>query len=156
MGMRPAWRAAIFSVSVSTQITSLPRSANTAPVTRPTYPVPTTQMFMRAVAQNYNKVGPRAGCANLRAPAIVLASFIPGGSPAEEDPRVRNQTSPPRCSWACPTWLRRIFNNQPSRKHERPATSPAGAATAIAYARRVAEGEPLPTLEPTIDVLTPP
>src|SRR5712691_659347 len=87
MGMRPAWRAAIFSVSVATQITTLPRSANTAPVTRPTYPVPTTEMFMRAVAKNYSKVAPRAGCANLHAPAIVLASFILGGSPAEGNPR---------------------------------------------------------------------
>src|SRR2546426_6940621 len=44
--MRPARRAAIFSSTLSTQTTSLPRSANTAPVTSPTYPVPTTQMFM--------------------------------------------------------------------------------------------------------------
>src|SRR4051812_21325512 len=46
MGMRPASRSAILAASLSTQTTSLPRSAKTAPVTRPTYPVPTTQMFM--------------------------------------------------------------------------------------------------------------
>src|SRR5215470_425409 len=50
MGRRPALRAAILSRSLSTQTTSFPRSANTAPVTSPTYPVPTTQMFMSARA----------------------------------------------------------------------------------------------------------
>src|SRR5437763_3139054 len=44
--MRPASRSAILAASLSTQTTSLPRSAKTAPVTNPTYPVPTTQMFM--------------------------------------------------------------------------------------------------------------
>src|SRR5215475_4785549 len=48
MGMRPALRAETLSRSLSTQTTSLPRSAKTAPVTSPTYPVPTTQMFMRS------------------------------------------------------------------------------------------------------------
>src|SRR5262245_49838102 len=48
MGMRPARRAAIFSWILSTQTTSFPRSAKTAPVTSPTYPVPITQMFMGA------------------------------------------------------------------------------------------------------------
>src|SRR5436190_22924669 len=45
MGMRPDRSASILARSLSTQMTSLPRSAKTAPVTRPTYPVPTTQMF---------------------------------------------------------------------------------------------------------------
>src|SRR5437764_14454055 len=44
--MRPASRSAILAASLSTQTTPLPRSARTAPVTNPTYPVPTTQMFM--------------------------------------------------------------------------------------------------------------
>src|SRR5713226_4478250 len=44
--MRPALRDSILARSLSTQTTSLPRSAKTAPVTSPTYPVPTTQMFM--------------------------------------------------------------------------------------------------------------
>src|SRR6185436_13672739 len=46
MGIRPASRSATLVASLSTHRTSLPRSANTAPVTRPTYPVPTTQMFI--------------------------------------------------------------------------------------------------------------
>src|SRR5262249_19324221 len=45
--MIPFARAAILASSLSTQITSIPRSASPAPVTRPTYPVPTMQMFMR-------------------------------------------------------------------------------------------------------------
>src|SRR3979490_207759 len=44
--MRPAVRASNLPRLLSTQTTSLPRSAKTAPVTSPTYPVPTTQMFM--------------------------------------------------------------------------------------------------------------
>src|SRR5207244_1651851 len=52
--MRPAERAAIFSSSLSTQMTSLPRSAKTAPVTSPTYPVPATQMFIRTGSENYS------------------------------------------------------------------------------------------------------
>src|SRR3989442_12955218 len=46
MGIRPPRRDSILARSLSTQTTSLPRSAKTAPVTSPTYPVPTTQMFM--------------------------------------------------------------------------------------------------------------
>src|SRR5215470_15859385 len=46
MGMCPALRASTLARLLSTQTTSLPRSAKTAPVTSPTYPVPTTQMFM--------------------------------------------------------------------------------------------------------------
>src|SRR6266404_252835 len=53
MGMRPALRAAILSRSLSTQTTSLPRSAKTAPVTSPTYPVPTTQMFIGSPRGRY-------------------------------------------------------------------------------------------------------
>src|SRR6267378_1922955 len=46
MGRRPARSASILSATLSTHTTSLPRSAKTAPVTSPTYPAPTTQMFI--------------------------------------------------------------------------------------------------------------
>src|SRR6185436_18660346 len=39
--------------SLSTHTTSLPRSAKTAPVTSPTYPVPTTQMFIGSPRDRY-------------------------------------------------------------------------------------------------------
>ena len=42
----PRCSAAILRASTSTQMTSLPLSAKHVPATRPTYPVPTTQMFM--------------------------------------------------------------------------------------------------------------
>src|SRR5688572_8145589 len=44
MGICPLRSASIFLTSTSTQITSLPKSASPAPVTRPTYPVPITAM----------------------------------------------------------------------------------------------------------------
>ena len=47
MGISPRWRAAIFAASLSTQTTFIPKSARQAPVTRPTYPVPIMQMFMK-------------------------------------------------------------------------------------------------------------
>ena len=37
----------IFGGTLSTQVTSMPNSARHAPVTSPTYPVPTTQICMR-------------------------------------------------------------------------------------------------------------
>src|SRR5947209_91022 len=46
MGTSPSWRRRILSASMSIQTTSLPRSAKQAPVTRPTYPVPMTAIFM--------------------------------------------------------------------------------------------------------------
>src|SRR5687768_4944343 len=46
MGSVPRLSRSTFARSLSTQTTSLPRSAKTAPVTSPTYPVPTTQMFI--------------------------------------------------------------------------------------------------------------
>ena len=46
MGMTPLLRPSILAAFLSTQTTSLPRSEKTTPVTRPTYPVPITQMFM--------------------------------------------------------------------------------------------------------------
>jgi len=49
MGMTPARSASTFSAWLSTHTTSLPRSAKTAPVTSPTYPVPTAQMFIEQV-----------------------------------------------------------------------------------------------------------
>src|SRR5438309_12018917 len=57
--MRPAERAAILSSSLSTQMTSLPRSAKTAPVSSPTYPVPATQMFIRTGGENYSRADGR-------------------------------------------------------------------------------------------------
>src|SRR5882757_4201022 len=46
MGISQRCRAATFSGTLSTHVTSLPLSAKHVPATRPTYPVPTTQMFM--------------------------------------------------------------------------------------------------------------
>ena len=42
----PFESSAIFVASLSTHVTSMPKSARHAPVTRPTYPVPTMQMFI--------------------------------------------------------------------------------------------------------------
>src|SRR5688572_25985845 len=44
--MTPRRSLAIFSLSTSTQKTWWPRSAKQAPVTRPTWPVPMTEIFM--------------------------------------------------------------------------------------------------------------
>src|SRR5438552_13939109 len=111
--MRPAERAAILSSSLSTQMTSLPRSAKTAPVTSPTYPVPATQMFIRTGGKDYSRAHRRGAGAKLTAPRAAPArvstgaaahrargSASPGGTarppplfvrlggrPAEEDPR---------------------------------------------------------------------
>src|SRR3972149_6856627 len=67
MGMIPRFSESIFALSLSTQVTSLPRSAKTAPVTSPTYPVPTTQMFKvepPSRAPGYQTTGlPRQSCA---------------------------------------------------------------------------------------------
>src|SRR3989344_5048629 len=46
MGIRPFLSVEILRASLSTQITFLPISANHAPVTSPTYPVPIMHMFM--------------------------------------------------------------------------------------------------------------
>ena len=46
MGISPPLICSIFFLSISTQITLFPVSAKQVPVTRPTYPVPTTAMFM--------------------------------------------------------------------------------------------------------------
>src|SRR6266508_1941061 len=51
MGIRPVRKDSILARSLSTQTTSLPRSAKTAPVTSPTYPVPTTQIFKAQALQ---------------------------------------------------------------------------------------------------------
>src|SRR3990167_5301586 len=45
--MNPFLRLAMRAASLSTMITSLPRSAKQAPLTKPTWPAPTTQMSMR-------------------------------------------------------------------------------------------------------------
>src|SRR5262245_40616506 len=47
MGIFWAFSFAILSASLSTQVTSFPRSAKQAPVTRPTYPLPIRVMFIR-------------------------------------------------------------------------------------------------------------
>src|SRR5438876_7129415 len=46
MGIFPSFNALTLASSRSRQKTSLPMSARQAPVTRPTYPVPTTVTFM--------------------------------------------------------------------------------------------------------------
>src|SRR5580700_3768932 len=46
MGIFPALSVAIFDSSLSTQMTSFPFSARQAPTTSPTYPVPTTAIFI--------------------------------------------------------------------------------------------------------------
>ncbi len=46
IGISPALSRAIFSVSMSTQVTLTPISAKHAPETSPTYPVPTIAMFI--------------------------------------------------------------------------------------------------------------
>src|SRR6188472_399418 len=46
MGTLPLDSARTFVASLSTQTTSLPLSAKHTPATRPTYPVPTTAIFM--------------------------------------------------------------------------------------------------------------
>src|SRR5262245_42763804 len=46
MGSWPSWSIAILLSTLSTQVTWTPNSAKHAPVTRPTYPVPTTAMFI--------------------------------------------------------------------------------------------------------------
>src|SRR5208283_3895332 len=45
MGIPPARNTSTFFRSLSTQITSWPTSAKQAPVTKPTYPVPTMLIF---------------------------------------------------------------------------------------------------------------
>src|SRR6478752_6930305 len=47
MGIRPRRSIRTFASTLSTQTTSLPVSARQAPTTRPTYPVPTTAIFIR-------------------------------------------------------------------------------------------------------------
>ncbi len=46
IGISPRLSRSIFEASVSTQTTSLPDSAKQVPVTSPTYPVPTTAIFI--------------------------------------------------------------------------------------------------------------
>src|ERR1041384_494774 len=50
MGILPARSIRTFASSLSTQTTSLPLSAKHAPATSPTYPVPTTAIFIRFVS----------------------------------------------------------------------------------------------------------
>src|SRR5688572_10999598 len=48
MGILPRWSERTLAGSLSTQMTSLPFSARQAPATRPTYPLPTTAIFIRS------------------------------------------------------------------------------------------------------------
>src|SRR5689334_3168687 len=50
MGILPARSIRTLASSLSTQTTSLPLSAKHAPATSPTYPVPTTAIFIRFVS----------------------------------------------------------------------------------------------------------
>ena len=47
MGIFPRRNIATLRWSLSTQVTSLPDSAKPAPATNPTYPVPTTAIFIQ-------------------------------------------------------------------------------------------------------------
>src|SRR5258706_7211195 len=66
MGMTPRASAAIFASSLSTQITFMPRSARQAPVTRPTCPVPTMQMFMTRGRSRRTGSRPGSGAPRVR------------------------------------------------------------------------------------------
>src|SRR4051812_5830689 len=46
--MSPRSSISIFAATLSMQVTALPLSARQVPVTRPTYPLPTTAIFMEA------------------------------------------------------------------------------------------------------------
>src|SRR5207253_1381786 len=106
--MRPAERAAILSSSLSTQMTSLPRSAKTAPVTSPTYPVPATQMFIRTGGKDYSRAHRRGAGAKLTAPRAAPARVSTGAAAHQEqveqlravrrarEHRLRREDRPPR------------------------------------------------------------
>src|SRR5438552_14158516 len=80
MGEIPRFRSAIFVSSLSTQVTSMPKSARHAPVTSPTYPVPTMQMFMRESPPEV--VRNRRSLADLRAsPTEQVEELAPGDRP---------------------------------------------------------------------------
>src|SRR5437870_9444168 len=51
--MPPAFSMLIFGSSLSTQMTVFPFSARQAPTTRPTYPVPTTAIFIYSPARTW-------------------------------------------------------------------------------------------------------
>src|SRR5439155_25359034 len=65
MGTWPAFKAASFCSSLSTKITSCPRSAKHAPATRPTYPDPTTAICIRC-----------SGCLARTDSTITLSVFL--------------------------------------------------------------------------------
>src|SRR6266540_3207768 len=86
--MCPVLRDSILARSLSTQITSLPRSAKTAPVTSPTYPVPTTQMFMAQLSQ-----GPQN--TKRHADPLIPPSLAPGpGGRGADQPSPRRAPRP--------------------------------------------------------------
>src|SRR5687767_2755612 len=86
MGICPRWSLAILPASMSQQVTSLPMSANPAPATSPTYPVPMTHIFM---APGKASTAPRRGTSGRVKRAqmfgrgslpLALAALLLGGS----------------------------------------------------------------------------
>src|SRR3954468_4563322 len=69
--MTPRLSPSIFWASRSQQVTSLPMSANPAPATSPTYPVPMTEIFMLIA---YHE--PDNGAEHLRPPAAMNVSVM--------------------------------------------------------------------------------
>src|SRR5438309_8673730 len=61
MGISPRLSASILRSSMSQQMTSLPKSASPAPVTRPTYPVPMTAISKWSSGWDRITVGVRGG-----------------------------------------------------------------------------------------------
>src|SRR5512141_1485976 len=92
----PFFRSVIFVSSLSMQVTSIPKSARQAPVTRPTYPVPTMQMFMRLLrmgaaargAQPAESSVPGAGLSSAGSSAVDRAAEEPEELPPGDLPRL--------------------------------------------------------------------
>src|SRR6266850_5412417 len=103
-------RRSTLAVSLSTQVTRLPKSARHAPVTRPTYPVPTTVMAYKEEPFQLIPVNPGRGggsCVRIRGAwpesAVEVRSFTKVGQP-----RARCDLSPfgrlPRITETTPNW----------------------------------------------------
>ena len=77
----------ILSASISTQVTSLPLSAKHVPVTRPTYPVPMTAIFMAFASicggVVYDSIAPLPGRAAERGFRDELGSIVSLGKAAQ-------------------------------------------------------------------------
>src|SRR5229473_974922 len=83
MGIFPALSVAIFDSSLSTQMTSFPFSARQAPTTSPTYPVPTTAIFIE---------GPRAGSSPM---PDTHAPWYPSAVSSRDGGRISQQHADP-------------------------------------------------------------